>query len=131
MTAESEPGDSSGLDKLFWQNTPMSPFSNQNADVKWIRIEPDELKNFPINHSKYINNRFISAQYEQYNHLVAGKFHAGNEFKYIIGVPDIYSPDSEELAIGLGFSRFKSCGSEMDVQDTLNSGDYGYWLLII
>ncbi len=115
------------LDHIMKNNTTLTPFANQNRDVKWVRITVDEIVTLPIDCWKYMNHPFIISASKKYNHLILGKFADNGKVKYVLGVPGEYNQAYKLHASKLGFKQFKPCENKNNPTAT----DYGYWLMII
>ena len=120
------PGSSETLiDKLFAENARMRPFASQKSDIYWVKMSPPDLALFPFDYGNYISHPFIMTAFDSYKHLIIGKTMIEGKLRYILGVPDVYSPEYKKSAADLGFKQFKGC------RGILSEGEYGYWLLVI
>jgi len=116
---------SSDIDLVFTGNTRMFPFARQKSDIFWVRTSPSELPTFPLDYIKYMHHEFVKGAYGKYKHLIIGRTQIDGKTRYILGVPDVYSPELNKDAEELGFHQFKTCSGG------LMAGEHGYWLLVL
>jgi hypothetical protein len=113
------------LNELFNQKVAVIPFSKQNRDAKWVHITPDDSIPMPENNDLMADS-FVLSAYERFGHLLLGFIEESQKPQYVIGVPDIFNPDSRLNARRLGFMQFKCCEAPQSEQ-----GEFGYWLIFI
>lgn len=101
------------------------PLENIYNDVykKCVRIEPNDIGLLPIENWSFAVNSFLSHGYYRYKYLMLGKAVIGDDEKYVLGVPGIYSNKEKYLANMFGFKLFVPIDSE-----GLMTGKFGYWL---
>jgi hypothetical protein len=107
---------------LFAEKPQVFPFATQKRDARWVEVAPSDPIPLPENLQCLLESPFILSAFEKFGHLLLG--FVEDEHQYIIGVPDIFSPESRAEARELGFMQFKCC-------DTTETGEFGYWLLFI
>lgn len=110
-------------ESLIKRNPPMIPFQKQNRNVKWVRINLEEINYLPVDYFSYVSNPFILNAYKKYNHLVLGYVNDKLGENYYLGIPEMYEETFQKTANNYGFMQFKCC-DDTKVKD----GEYGYWL---
>jgi hypothetical protein len=110
---------------LFAHNPTVFPFSKQNRNAKWIQITPGDPVPTPLR-DKLMAEGFVTSAYERFGHLLLGLVEEGPKPQYIIGVPDMFSPESRVKARKLGFMQFKCCEARQS-----EPGEFGYWLMFM
>jgi hypothetical protein len=108
------------INVLFAKNAKMSPFITKDPDIEWVRIAPEHVSLFGL--TQLASSEFLMTAYKRYRHLVLGRVGGA---RYIIGVPDMYGPQSALVAEEMGMA-FKRCdGGEVA------ENSYGYWLVLV
>lgn len=99
----------------------MFPFEDKSI-VECVRIEPQDIGSFPIEHWVLGNNSFLLHGYYNYRHLIFGRKIEDNKNKYFIGVPGVYEDREMSMAKLFGFEHFKPINEREEV-----NGEFGYW----
>ena len=111
------------LQSIFGNCSKIRPFKEQDDDIQWIRITPNELNFLPDDFKRFKEDNLITAAYKKFNHLILGCKNQDNNAQIIFGMPDIHSKIGEESAYVSGLTEFKCC----DCGD-IGEGKHGYWL---
>ena len=107
------------LSMLFRRNAKMSPFIRKDPEIEWVRVAPEHAALIGL--PEIGDSPFVYEAFRRYKHLVMGRA-AG--VRYILGIPDMFNPQTAPIAEGLGLT-FKRCdGGEA------TDGSYGYWIII-
>ena len=108
-------------EKLF-QKFPQIEICNQDVFQKCVKIEPQDIGNFPMETWILANNSFLLHGYYQYRYLIFALYFNEKQWEYVIGVPGIYEPKEQFMAEMFGFGKF--CPTN---QKDTKMGTFGYW----
>lgn len=110
------------FNQMFSQYPQMSPFEKK-TNIRWIRIEPQDIQSFPRWEWQMMNNPVVLSGYERFNHLICGVEEKKGRKHYRLGVPSQLNPQEEYAAPMFGFSEFMPCKDKPP-----KTNDYGYWI---
>ncbi|MCL2564449.1 MAG: hypothetical protein FWE24_01390 [Defluviitaleaceae bacterium] len=111
------------LQNIFVNCSKIRPFKEQDSDLQWVRITPNELNYLPDEFKHLKDDYLIVAAYKKFNHLILGYKNQDNISQIIFGMPDIYTKISKDSAHVSGLIEFSCC----DCKD-IEEGKHGYWL---
>ncbi len=117
--------DSPVVKRIFLKYPKVSPFSDPHITT-CIRLQPQDIGIFPMEHWILANNSFLLHGYYSYRHLIFVRLVVDQIPYYILGVPGIYQTREQFMANMFGFGQFLSLTGEEPL-----SGDFGYWGLRI
>ena len=112
-------------EKLF-QKFPKVELCNEDAFKKCVKIEPQDIGNFPMETWVLANNSFMLHGYYQYRYLIFALHFQEGQWEYVIGVPGIYEPKERFMAEMFGFGKF--CPTSRKEKEI---GTFGYWYQVI
>lgn len=112
-------------ERIFNRYMKMFPFEDKRI-VDCVRIEPQDIGAFPMEHWVLGNNSFLLHGYYNYRHLIFGRRIEDNKSKYFIGVPGVYENREMSMAKLFGFEQFQP----INEREELN-GEFGYWYQVI
>lgn len=102
-------------------NATMTPFVNNDENIKWYRISPYELSSLTEDSYKYSNNPFVFTSYKKYKHLMLGIDNSKEEESYILAIPCRYENDFSLSS----FEKFLPIDNGVSIQN-IDNGEYGY-----
>lgn len=112
-------------EKLF-QKFPEIDICNKDAFKKCVKIEPQDIGNFPMETWVLANNSFLLHGYYQYRYLIFALHFHEKQWEYVIGVPGIYEPKEKIMARMFGFGNFCPTNDK-----EAKTGTFGYWYQVI
>lgn len=104
---------------IFERYTKLYPFYEQDREC--VGVSPMELTEVSPVLEKWQNNDFLLHGYGRFRHILLLR-KKGNETEYFIGVPGLYRPDEEKMAVTYGFDTFVPMRKQQ-----AEYGDFGYW----
>lgn len=97
---------------------PLLPVDGNNSHVRYLRIEPKDLKYLPQHLWHMGRNSFLLHGYYNYRYMILQK----EENRFRIGIPGVYSPMEEGVASMFGFGDFVPAQ-----ENGRCMGGFGYW----
>lgn len=90
-----------------------------------VRIHPRDIGKLDMRNWKLGVNSFLTHNFYTYQYLLLGKMRFDDgKFRYILGVPGVYSNREKYLANMFGFDQF------IPIKQTgVKTGEFGYWIV--
>lgn len=107
----------------FEDYTKVYPFYEQ--DKECIGVTPEDLETISPILGEWKNNDFLLYGYGRFRHIILLR-KKDDASEYFIGVPGMYRPSEEKLAVTYGFSMFVPMRKEQ-----AEDGDFGYWCTLV
>lgn len=118
-----EKSDCDGSERdCFEPYTKIYPFYEQNREC--IGIAPKDLTKISPILEQWQHNDFLLHGYGRFRHIIL--LRKKGEEEYFIGVPGMYRPSEEKLAVTYGFSLFVPMKKQK-----AEYGDFGYWCTMV
>lgn len=112
--------------KKIFDKFPDVDLCNKEKIKKCVRIEPQDIGNFPMENWVLANNSFLLHGYYHYKYLIFGLYFHEGQWEYIIGVPGIYEPKERFMGKMFGFQHFCPTNQNKEM-----IGAFGYWYQVI
>lgn len=103
----------------FEPYTKIYPF--YEPDRECIGVSPQDLVKISPILEAWQNNDFLLHGYNRFRHIILLR-RKGDREEYFIGVPGMYHPNEEKLAVTYGFTMFVPMKKQK-----AEYGDFGYW----
>ena len=100
------------------------PFEGQ--EIECIRMQLNDLKEFPRKYWYIGNNSFLLHGFFNYRHIIFGKMEEKGEGRYFIGVPGVFMNQERVMAAMFGFPEFRTAKNT-----EYKTGNFGYWYRFI
>lgn len=100
------------------------PFEGQ--EIECIRMQLNDLKEFPRKYWYIGNNSFLLHGFFNYRHIIFGKMEEKGEERYFIGVPGVFLNQERVMAAMFGFPEFRTAKTT-----EYKTGNFGYWYRFI
>lgn len=110
--------------KLRLKSEVFFPFEGQ--DIECIRMQLNDLQEFPKKYWYIGNNSFLLHGFFGYRHIIFGKMEEKGEQRYFIGVPGVFMNQERIMAAMFGFPEFRTAKTT-----EYKTGNFGYWYRII
>ncbi len=100
------------------------PFEGQ--EIECIRMQLNDLKEFPRKYWYIGNNSFLLHGFFNYRHIIFGEMMEKGEKRYLIGVPGVFMNQERVMAAMFGFPEFRTAKNT-----EYKTGNFGYWYRFI
>ncbi len=114
-----------GWDRIYEDREKQVIFADDELyDV--VEITTEDIDKMPELNWGLKNNPFITHSFYTFRHLILARQNNGEEVKYILGVPGIYSRRERAIASMYGFNRFK-----FSMRSDVRLSQFGYWYIFL
>ncbi len=101
-------------------------FPFEGKEMECIRMQLNDLKEFPRKYWYIGNNSFLLHGFFNYRHIIFGETEEKGEKRYFIGVPGVFLNQERVMAAMFGFPEFRTAKTT-----EYKTGNFGYWYRFI